>query len=53
MRKPDAGSETGIAEERKEAILEIPHYIKNKISTISFDRRDEERLKLRKRVIAN
>jgi two-component sensor histidine kinase len=35
MRKPDAGSETGIAEERKEAILEIPHYIKNKISTIS------------------
>ena len=36
MRKPDAGSETGIAEERKEAILEIPHYIKNKISTISL-----------------
>lgn len=30
MRRPDAGSETGIAEERKEAILEIPHYIKIK-----------------------
>jgi hypothetical protein len=28
MRKPAAGSETGIAEERKEAIDSEPHHIK-------------------------
>lgn len=50
MRRPDAGSETGIAEERKEAILEIPHYIKNKISTISVDRRDVDQTEISQRV---